>query len=329
MGKILITGGAGYIGSHISYLLEENGYECIVYDNLSRGNKVSVKKSPLIIGDIRDRKKLADLFKAHQFDAVVHLAALAYVGESVLNPIMYWDNNFIGTKTLLEEMIRAGIIRIIFSSTCAVYGESKRLSISEQDDTNPINAYAQSKLACEQLMDNLDNLDLMRSIRFRFFNAAGANYKNQLGELHKPETHLIPLLINFALGKIKEFKVFGDDYPTRDGSAVRDFIHVSDLAMAHKLGLEYLLQGGKTEVVNLGTGHGQSVFEVIKLVEKMIGKQLSYTIENRRMGDTAALVADYSKAKALLNWYPTKDIETTVSDAIAWHRQHTSSYGDD
>ena len=321
--KILITGGAGYIGSHITHFLTLHGYECIVYDNLSRGHKVSVKNTPLIIGDIRDKNKLSEIFKAHQFEAVIHLAGLAYVGESNLEPMMYWDNNFIGTKILLEEMINAGIRRIIFSSSCSIYGDVGSLPITEQENTNPINTYGQSKLACEQLMDSLDKLDLMRSIRFRFFNAAGAEYKNQLGELHIPETHLIPLLIEFALGKTTEFKVFGNDYETRDGSAVRDFIHVSDIAMAHKMGLEFLLENGSTEAINLGTGHGQSVLEIIKLIEKLLNKKLVFMTEKRRVGDPSQLISDYSKANSLLNWRPTKNIENILNDAICWHQSLT------
>jgi UDP-glucose 4-epimerase len=320
MGKILITGGAGYIGSHVNHLLTQSGFNCIVYDNLSRGHQASVKNTPLIVGDVRDREKLASLFQTHQFDAIIHLAALAYVGESVFEPMLYWDNNFIGTKTLLEEAIKSGIGNIVFSSTCAVYGEPDLLPISEKNPIKPINPYGQSKYACEQLMDNLDDLGLIKSVRFRYFNAAGADYQNQLGELHEPETHLIPLLIDYALGKRKEFKVFGSDYPTQDGSAVRDYIHVSDLAIAHKLGLEYLLQGGKTQAVNLGTGQGQSVFQIIERAERLIGKKLTYAIEKRRPGDPAELIADPARAKELLNWQASKDIEVMLSDAIAWHR---------
>jgi UDP-glucose 4-epimerase len=322
MKKILITGGAGYIGSHVTYLLSKSGFECVVYDNLSRGNKESVKDAHLIVGDIRDHQKLSDLFKAYKFDAIVHLAALAYVGESVNDPFKYWDNNFMGTKTLLEEATKSDIKHLVFSSTCSLYGDTEQVPISEQNSIHPINPYAQTKLACEQLMDSLSALGLISSIRFRYFNAAGADHLNQLGEMHEPETHLIPLLIDYALGKRKEFKVFGNNYPTKDGSAIRDYIHVYDLAVAHKLGLEYLFQGGETQVVNLGTGNGQSVFEIIELVEKLMEKKLSYKIEDRRIGDPARLIADYSKAKKLLNWHPTKDIETIIGDAIAWHKRH-------
>jgi UDP-glucose 4-epimerase len=318
--KILITGGCGYIGSHVSYELNESGYDCVVYDNLSRGNKESIKDIFFVEGDIQDRVKLSNLFKIHKFDAIVHLAALAYVGESIEKPLEYWNNNFIGTKTLLEESIKSGIRHFIFSSTCSVYENFKNLPISELNPTNPISPYAQSKLACEQLMDSFDNLGLLKSIRFRYFNAAGADYLNNLGESHEPETHLIPLLIDCAFGKREKFIVFGDDYPTKDGSAIRDFIHVSDLAIAHKKGVEYLLGGGETQVVNLGTGKGYSVFEIIEIVKQLTSKNFSYEIQSRRPGDHGELIADYSKAKELLNWQPTKNIKEIINDAIAWHQ---------
>jgi UDP-glucose 4-epimerase len=318
--KILITGGAGYIGSHVTDFLQKNGYDCLVYDNLSRGNKASIKNAPLIIGDIRDREKLSDVFRGHKIAAVIHLAGFAYVGESVQHPMMYWDNNFIGTKTLLEEMIKAGVNQIVFSSTCAVYGTPAKLPITEQAETKPINAYGQSKLACEQMLDNLDHLNLIKSIRFRYFNAAGADHLNDLGAMHDPETRLIPLLIDFAMGKTKEFIVYGDDFSTKDSSAIRDYLHVSDIAIAHKLGLEFLLRTKKTEVINLGTGLGQSVFEIINLIEKKIGNKIEYKVGKRRIGDPAELVANYSKAKALLNWEPTKSIDNIILDTILWHQ---------
>ena len=213
--KILITGGAGYIGSHVTDFLQKNGYDCVVYDNLSRGNKISIKDTPLIVGDIRDRDKLSEIFKKDKFATVIHLAGFAYVGESVLHPMIYWDNNFIGTKTLLEEMIKSGISQIVFSSTCAVYGTPIKLPITEQADTRPINAYGQSKMACEQMMDNLDYLGLVKSIRFRYFNAAGADHLNDLGAMHDPETRLIPLIIDSVMGRTKEFMgmIFQQEIP--------------------------------------------------------------------------------------------------------------------
>jgi len=318
--KIIVTGGAGYIGSHVTDFLQKNGYDCVVYDNLSRGNKNSIKNTPLIVGYIRDREKLSEIFKKDKFAAVIHLAGFAYVGESVLHPMMYWDNNFIGTKTLLEEMIKSGISQIVFSSTCAVYGTPIKLPITEQADTKPINAYGQSKMACEQMMDNLDYLGLVKSIRFRYFNAAGADHLNDLGAMHDPETRLIPLIIDSAMGRAKEFMVYGNDFPTRDSSAIRDYLHVSDIARAHKLGLEFLLRNKKTEAINLGSGLGQSVFEIINLIEKSMGKKIEYKIGERRAGDPAELVANYSKAKALLNWEPTKNINDIIEDTILWHQ---------
>lgn len=321
MKKILVTGGAGYVGSHCLKKLISLGYECIVYDNLSRGFKDLVKDAPLIVGDIRDKEKLNNLFKLYQFDAVMHFAALAYVGESVNDPLMYWDNNVLGTKTLLEELVKADIKKIVFSSTCAVYGQPDCLPISENTATNPINPYGYTKLACEKLMDHLDISHQLKSVRFRYFNAGGADWQSSLGELHNPETHLLPLVIDAALGRKPPVRVFGADFPTKDGSAIRDYIHVMDLAEAHAQGLNYLLMGGQSRALNLGTGKGSSVLDVINQVGKISGRNVPYEIHDRRPGDPAELVANPKLAMEILGWKAKFDIKNILSDALEWHKR--------
>lgn len=322
MYKILVTGGAGYIGSHCVKLLIERGFDCVVYDNLIRGHAELVKWSPLTVGDICDKEKLTRLLSQHKFDAVMHFAALAYVGESVQQPFEYWDNNFCGTKVLLECSLKAGINKIVFSSTCAVYGQPDHLPIDEDTPTLPINPYGHSKLACEHLMDQLEVACGLKSIRFRYFNAAGSDYASGLGEWHEPETHLLPLVIASAIKKTDPIMVYGDNFPTQDGFAVRDFIHVKDLAIAHVLGLELLLSGGDSQVINLGTGSGTSVLEIIQGVEKVLGERVRYLVADRRAGDPAALVANPKKAKLLLNWKAEHGLDRIIYDAVQWHKMN-------
>lgn len=321
MTKILVTGGAGYVGSHCLKKLNDLGYDCVVYDNLSRGFKELVTGAPLVIGDVRDKEKLNNLFKEHQFDAVMHFAALAYVGESVSEPLTYWDNNVLGTKTLLEAAIKADVRKVVFSSTCAVYGQPEQLPISESTITKPINPYGYTKLACENLMDHLDIAHQLKTMRFRYFNAAGADWKSGLGELHNPETHLLPLVIDAALGIRPPVKVFGADFLTPDGSAIRDYIHVTDLAEAHARGLSHLLSGGVSRVLNLGTGRGSSVLEVINQVGQILGKTVPYDVHFKRSGDPAELVADPKLAMEILGWKAKFDIKNIISDAIEWHKR--------
>ncbi len=325
MTKILVTGGAGYVGSHCLKKLVDLKYDCIVYDNLSRGFKELVRGAPLVVGDIRDKEKLNSLFKLHKFDAVMHFAALAYVGESVREPIMYWDNNVFGTKTLLEVAVENNVKKIVFSSTCAVYGQPDFLPISEVAPTNPINPYGQTKLACETLMDNLDVAHQLKSIRFRYFNAAGADYKSNLGELHNPETHLLPLVIEAALKKGPPINIFGNDFDTPDGSAIRDYVHVNDLADAHIIGLDYLLRGGQSSVVNLGTGVGTSVLDILKLVEAILKRPVPFKNQMRRPGDPAKLIADPKFAAEILGWNAKLNISDIIFDALEWHKK--ISYG--
>ncbi len=320
MAKVLVTGGAGYVGSHCLKLLIEKGHDCIVFDNLERGHREFVTHCPLIIGDVRSKEALHKTFAMHKFDAILHFAALAYVGESVGEPMKYWDNNVLGTKILLETALEYGVKKIVFSSTCAIYGQPSVLPIDELSQPNPINPYGYTKLASEALMDHLDTSDQLKSIRFRYFNAAGADYSCGLGEWHEPETHLIPLVIGNALGYKSEIKVFGNDFSTPDGTAIRDYIHVLDLAEAHIAGLEYLLRGGQTQVINLGTGHGNSVLEIINNVERVTGSKVNYVITDRRPGDPAELVANPAKAKELLGWVAKRKIKEIINDAYEWHK---------
>jgi UDP-glucose-4-epimerase GalE len=325
LSKILITGGAGYIGSHCVKKLFDSGFDCIVYDNLSRGHAEHVNWTPLIIGDVRDDKKLEILFKTHKFDAILHFAALAYVPESVKYPSMYWDNNFNGTNTLLNKALEWGINKVIFSSTCAVYGTPKLLPINEMSELLPINPYGMSKLACEKLIEGLYSTNNLKSVIFRYFNASGANHRDGLGEWHDPETHLIPSLIEAAIEK-KPMKIFGSDFETRDGSGVRDYIHVEDIAKAHVLGLKFLLSGGENNVFNLGSSKGYSVLEIIKLVQKITGSSLDYELCDRRPGDPAELFASSSKAQSLLKWSPRFMIEEIINDSYLWYKIKKQKY---
>ena len=266
MARILITGGAGYVGSHCAKALAAAGYEGVVFDNLLFGHRELVRWGPLIEGDVRDAAALDDIFSTYRFDAVMHFAALAYVGESVTAPGRYYDVNVDGTRTLLDAMVRAGVHSIVFSSSCAIYGEPDTIPISERTVLNPINPYGFTKLVCEHMMDDFGRAHGLKSARLRYFNAAGADPTAEIGEDHDPETHLIPLVLDAASGRRPDVTVFGTDYPTPDGTAVRDYIHVSDLARAHVLALEYLLDEGDSIAVNLGTGRGVSVRQVVDAV---------------------------------------------------------------
>ena len=320
MAKVLVTGGAGYVGSHCLKLLTEKGHDCVVLDNLERGHAKFVTGCPLIIGDVRNKAVLSEIFANYKFDAIMHFAAFAYVGESVNEPLKYWDNNVLGTKVLLEIALKHNVKKIVFSSSCAVYGEPSSLPIDELAEPNPINPYGYTKLASEMLMDHLDVSDQLKSIRFRYFNAAGSDYLSGIGEWHEPETHLIPLAIENALGFRPQIKVFGNDFSTPDGTAIRDYIHVLDLADAHVAGLEYLLRGGNTQFLNLGTGYGNSVFEIINVIERVTGRKVNYSISDRRPGDPAELVANPAKAKDLLGWVSKRGIDEIVCDAYQWHK---------
>jgi len=319
MPRILVTGGAGYIGSHCCKALAEAGHEPIVFDNFVMGHREAVRWGPVIEGDMRDVTALGAAVREARPDAVLHFGALALVGESVANPERYYSVNVVGTLNLLEAMRAAGVDRLVFSSTCAVYGEPERVPMTEDLQRRPINPYGASKLACEMMMEDFDSAHEIRSVRLRYFNAAGADPRAEIGEWHDPETHLIPLVLDAALGRRPAISVFGTDYPTPDGTALRDYIHVMDLAEAHLAALGHLMNGGGSQVLNLGTGSGASVREVIKTVESVTGRKVPVIEAPRRAGDPPALVADPRRAEALLKWRARKDLAAMVEDAWRWH----------
>jgi UDP-glucose 4-epimerase len=322
---ILVTGGAGYIGSHTVLALKKAGYEVVILDNLVYGHRDLVEQVlqvELVVGDTNDRALLDRLFTSRQFAAVMHFSAYAYVGESVSNPAKYYRNNVIGTLTLLEAMEAVSIKNFVFSSTCATYGVPNEVPIPEDHPQNPINPYGATKLMVERILTDFDVAYGLKSVRFRYFNAAGADPTGILGEDHNPETHLIPLVLQTALGKRESVSIFGTDYPTPDGTCIRDYIHVSDLADAHVLGLEYLLRGQDSAVFNLGNGNGFSVREVIDTAIKITGKQIKVVECDRRAGDPPALIGSGDKARQILGWEPKyPDLDNILSHAWAWHQK--------
>ena len=322
---ILVTGGAGYIGSHTVYALKKAGYKVIIIDNLVYGHRdlvESVLQVELIEGDTSDRQLLDELFKSRDIAAVMHFSAYAYVGESVKDPAKYYRNNVIGTLVLLEAMLAASVKKFVFSSTCATYGVPKTVPIPEDHPQNPINPYGESKLMVEKILSDFNNAYDLKSVRFRYFNAAGADPSGLLGEDHNPETHLIPLVLQTALGKRESISIFGTDYPTTDGTCVRDYIHVNDLADAHVLGLEYLLKGGDSTVFNLGNGNGFSVKEVIETAKQVTGKNIKAIECDRRPGDPPALIGSGDKARQILGWQPKyPELQDIITHAWTWHQK--------
>lgn len=322
---ILVTGGAGYIGSHAVLELQREGYETIILDNLVYGHQDIVDrvlKTKLIVGDTSDRQLLDRLFSTHKIEAVMHFAAYAYVGESVTDPAKYYRNNVVGTLTLLEAMLAANVKKFVFSSTCATYGIPEAIPIVETCPQNPINPYGMTKLMVEKILADFATAYDFCSVCFRYFNAAGADPKGLLGEDHDPETHLIPLLLQTALGMRESVSIFGTDYPTPDGTCIRDYIHVTDLAIAHILGLEYLLKGGKSQVFNLGNGNGFSVRETIESARKVTQREIPAIESDRRPGDPPILVGSSEKARQVLGWSPQyADIDRIVDCAWQWHQK--------
>ena len=322
---ILVTGGAGYIGSHSVLALQRAGYGVVVLDNLVHGHREFVEdilQVDLVVGDIGDRATLDKLFATYNFAAVMHFAAYIAVGESVSNPAKYYRNNVSGTLTLLEAMVAANVKKIVFCSTCSIYGTPKQVPMTEDHPQAPINPYATSKWMVERMLADFDRAYDLRSIIFRFFNASGANPEGLLGEDHNPETHLIPLVLLTALGKRSSISIWGTDYPTPDGTCLRDYIHVSDLANAHILAIEYLLQGGNSEVFNLGNGSGFSVRQVIETARQVTGREIKVIECDRRPGDPSILVGSSDKAQKILGWYPQyPDISKIISDAWQWHQR--------
>ena len=322
---ILVTGGAGYIGSHTVLALQESGYNIIILDNLSEGHPELVKdvlRVQLIVGDMNDRLVLDELFTRYDIAAVMHFAAYIAVGESVANPGRYYRNNVVGTLTLLEAMLAANIKRFVFSSTCAIYGMSQQIPMTENHPQDPLSPYAVSKAMIEQILQDFDRAYNLKSVAFRYFNASGANPQGRLGEDHNPETHLIPLALLTALKIKSSLSIFGTDYDTPDGTAVRDYIHVNDLASAHVLGLEYLLGGGESDFFNLGNGNGFSVREVIETAKKVTHIDFPIRESDRRPGDPPILVGSSQKARNTLGWEPKySDLETIVNHAWHWHQK--------
>jgi len=322
---VLVTGGAGYIGSHAVLALQKAGYEVVVFDNLVYGHRDIVEsalKVELIEGDTNDRELLDRVFASRPFSAVMHFAAYAYVGESVSQPDKYYRNNVTGTLTLLEAMVAAGIKKFVFSSTCATYGVPKTVPIPEDHPQDPINPYGATKLMVERILSDFDQAYNFKSVAFRYFNAAGADPEGRLGEDHQPETHLIPLVLMAALGKRDSISILGTDYPTPDGTCIRDYIHVTDLAEAHVLGLDYLLKGGDSQRFNLGNGSGFSVREVIEMARKVTGRSIAAIECDRRPGDPPALVGSAEKARSILGWNPQyADLEKILTHAWAWHQK--------
>ena len=323
--NVLVTGGAGYIGSHVVKALQQEGYGVIVLDNLVYGHRDIVEdvlQAELVVGDICDRTLLDQLFANHSITAVMHFAAYAYVGESVRDPGKYYRNNVAGAVNLLDAMVAANVKKLVFSSTCAVYGVTETVPITETLPQRPINPYGASKLMVEQILSDYDAAYGLKSVCFRYFNAAGADPDGQLGEDHTPETHLIPLVLQTALGQRDSIAILGTDYPTPDGSCVRDYIHVSDLAQAHLLGLGHLLAGKQSEAFNLGNGNGFSVRQVIDTVKQVTGKSIKVIEAERRPGDPPILVGSCEKAKELLGWVPQfSELNDIMAHAWKWHQR--------
>lgn len=321
---VLVTGGAGYIGSHCVLALLKQGYDVVIFDNLSTGHLETIdtlKKYGNVIfyqGDLLHQTYLSTVFKQTNIDAVIHFAAFSQVGESVKNPQKYYINNVCGTINLLKIMLENNVKKIVFSSTAATYGEPKYTPIDENHPQNPINPYGQTKLIVEKIMDDYDKAYGLRSVRLRYFNVAGADSKNRIGEWHEPETHLIPNILKSTFSGGKTFEMYGTDYDTKDGTCVRDYINIEDLADAHVLALDYLNKGGETNFFNLGTNDGNSVKEVFKSCEEATNKKIDVKVCPRREGDPAILVADNSKAKKFLNWLPQKDLNHSIKTAYKW-----------
>jgi UDP-arabinose 4-epimerase len=318
--RVLVTGGAGYIGSHTAKILKAAGHEPIVLDNLIYGHTWAVQWGPFEQGDLADMAFLRSVFDRHAIDAVIHFAANAYVGESMTDPSKYFRNNTFNTLNLLDTMVARGVKRMVFSSTCATYGDPQRIPIDESHPQAPVNPYGESKLFVERILHWYGKAYELRSVALRYFNASGADPEGDIGEDHDPETHLIPLVIEAALGRRPPVGVFGSDYPTPDGTAIRDYIHVMDLADAHVKALAYLAGEGASTAINLGTGHGHSVREVIQTVEQVGGNPVPSTTSPRRAGDPPQLVADARRAKDVLGWTPRyPDLGTIIEHAWKWH----------
>ncbi len=328
--SILVCGGAGYIGSHTCYGLIEQGEDVVIVDNLMTGHRGAINPAAKFYeGDIRDAQILDKIFSENKIDAVIHFAANSLVGESVEKPLKYFNNNVYGMQILLESMVGNNVNKIVFSSTAATYGEPEKIPIEENDKTFPTNPYGESKLIMERMMKWVSRANGINFVSLRYFNAAGAIESGEIGEDHSPETHLIPLILQVPLGKRDHITIFGEDYPTPDGTCLRDYIHVIDLADAHILALKYLREGGESNIFNLGNGKGFSVKEMIAAAEKVTGQKIKTEIGTRRAGDPAQLVASSEKACKILGWTPRFDnVEKIIETAWTWHKNHPDGYSD-
>lgn len=325
---ILVLGGAGYIGSHTALELVKAGNEVVIADNLVTGYRKAIPEGAKFYeGDLRDSDFLDNLFHQEKIDAVIHFAAYSLVGESVTNPLKYYDNNLYGTKVLLEAMVKNNVGKIVFSSTAATYGEPENIPILETDRTCPTNPYGETKLAMEKMFKWTAEAHGLRYVSLRYFNACGADESGTIGEAHNPESHLIPLILQVPNGKRETISIYGTDYDTPDGTCIRDYIHVTDLAQAHILAVQYLNNGGESDIFNLGNGVGYSVREVIETARKVTGHPIPATESSRRAGDPARLVASSEKAKKILGWKPVHDsLEEIISSAWNWHKNHPNGY---
>jgi UDP-glucose 4-epimerase len=326
--SVLVLGGAGYIGSHAVYQLMDQGEDVIIIDNLETGHREAVHpKARFYEGDMRNIDFLRSVFEKETIDAVIHFAANSLVGESMENPIKYFDNNVYGTQVLLKVMVEHNVKNIVFSSTAATYGEPETVPITEMVPTNPTNAYGETKLTMEKLMKWTEHAHGIKYVSLRYFNVAGARETAEIGEDHRPETHLIPIILQAALSQRPHITVFGEDYNTPDGTCIRDYIHVEDLINAHLLALQYLREGGKSDIFNLGSSQGFSVKEMIDTARSVTGKDIPAQIGPRRAGDPSILVASSEKAKQILGWNPTRtSITKIIEDAWRWHSTHPEGY---
>lgn len=325
---ILVLGGAGYIGSHTALELVKAGNEVVIADNLVTGYRKAIPEGAKFYeGDLRDSDFLDNLFHQEKIDAVIHFAAYSLVGESVTNPLKYYDNNLYGTKVLLEAMVKNNVGKIVFSSTAATYGEPENIPILESDRTCPTNPYGETKLAMEKMFKWTAEAHGLRYVSLRYFNACGADESGTIGEAHNPESHLIPLILQVPNGKRETISIYGTDYDTPDGTCIRDYIHVTDLAQAHILAVQYLNNGGESDIFNLGNGVGYSVREVVETARKVTGHPIPATETSRRAGDPARLVASSEKAKSVLGWKPVHDsLEEIIASAWNWHKNHPNGY---
>lgn len=326
--SVLVLGGAGYIGSHAVYQLVDEGFDVVVVDNLLTGHEEAVHpKAKFYKGDIRDKAFLQTVFENEQIDGVIHFSASSLVGESMTNPIKYFDNNVYGTQVLLDVMKDYGVKNIVFSSSAATYGEQKVMPITEEALTLPTNAYGETKLTMEKLMKWCDAAYGIKYVSLRYFNVAGARSTGEIGEDHNPETHLIPVVLQVALGQREHISIFGEDYDTEDGTCIRDYIHVEDLIDAHILALRYLQNGGRSDVFNLGSSKGFSVKEIVEAVRAVTDHPIPAKIEGRRAGDPSTLIASSEKAKQVLGWSPKRtSIREIIQNAWSWHQSHPKGY---